>query len=138
MTSYDKIFIDTNILIYAAGAHHPHKEPSVQFLLKIAQGKITAFTSTEVLQEILYYYHKAKEPSQGLQIIEKVITIIPLILPVTKNDILSAKDLLQKYQHIEPRDAIHAAVIFNRGLKNICSYDKHFDTIPCLKRITPS
>lgn len=131
------VFIDTNILIYASGKPHPHKEPSLQFLLKIAEGKITAVTNTEVLQEILYYYWKSKEAALGFQIIEKVITIIPLVLPVTKNDVILAKTLLQEYRHIEPRDAVHSAVMFNRGLKIICTYDTHFDTIKELKRLTP-
>ena len=31
------LLVDTNILMYAAGAPHAHKEPSVQFLREVAR-----------------------------------------------------------------------------------------------------
>jgi predicted nucleic acid-binding protein len=35
------------------------------------------------------------------------------------------------------RDAIHASVMINRGIKIIASFDKHFDCIKEIKRIEP-
>ena len=61
--------------------------------------------------------------------------IIPLILPVNKDDIILAKQFLQKYPQIEVRDAIHAASMLNKGIHNIYSYDTHFDRIKEIKRM---
>ncbi len=131
------VFIDTNIFMYAAGAAHPHKQPSLQFLSKMSQSKTTVVTNTEVLQEILYRYRKINKQPMGFQIFEKILTIIPIILPITKTDMILGQKLLLKYEKIEPRDAIHAAVMLNRQIKTVCSYDKHFDQIKEVKRITP-
>lgn len=131
------IFTDTNIFIYASGGTHLHKEPSARFLEKVAANQFKAVSNTEVLQEIIYYYWARKDNVRGLRLVEKIIEIVPLILPVNKNDILKAKELLDEYPHIEPRDAIHAAIMRNRGLKTICSYDKHYDQIQEIKRIEP-
>jgi predicted nucleic acid-binding protein len=131
------IFIDTNIFIYASGDPHPHKEPSARILEKAAVNQIKVVSNAEVLQEILHYYWAKKDKLRGFRIIEKIIEIIPLILPVNKNDILKAKELLDKYSQIEPRDAIHTATMLNRGIKTIYTYDKHYDQIREIKRLSP-
>ena len=51
-----KVFIDSNIPMYVAGANHPHRAPAVRFLERVRRGEVEASTSTEVLQEILYRY----------------------------------------------------------------------------------
>lgn len=131
------IFTDTNIFIYASGDTHPNKEPSAKFLEKVVARQSRAVSNTEVLQEILHYYWTKKDKVRGLRLVEKIVEIVPLILPVTKNDILRAKELLDGYPNIEPRDAIHTATMLNRSIKTICSYDKHYDQIKELKRIEP-
>ena len=36
------IFLDTNIFLYAAGADHPLREASQQFLQRVAEGDLQA------------------------------------------------------------------------------------------------
>jgi len=131
------IFIDTNIFLYASGDTHIYKEPSFKFLEKVAINQFKAVSNTEVLQEILYYCYVRKDKIRGFKLIEKIIEIVPLILPVNKNDILKAKELLYKYPQLEPQDAVHSATMLNRGIKTICTYDKHYDQIKEIKRIEP-
>ncbi len=131
------VFIDTNIFIYAAGDAHPHKNPSKCILEKIAGNKIKAATNTEVLQEILHRYGAIKDMTRGLAIFDDCLKIVPLILPVTKQDILKAREILQRYPGVNARDAIHAAVMLNRGIKTICSYDRHYDQIKEIQRTEP-
>jgi len=131
------IFVDTNIFIYASGDPHPCKNPSKHILEKIARNQLKAVTSCEVLQEILHRYCVIKDPIRGFAIFDDCIKIIPVILPITKQDILRARGILQEYSSVEARDATHAAVMLNRGVKTICSYDRHFDKIKQIKRIQP-
>ena len=51
-----KLFLDSNIPMYASGAAHPNREPSIRLLGEVRSGKADACTSTEVLQEILHRY----------------------------------------------------------------------------------
>jgi hypothetical protein len=50
------ILIDANVIMYAAGANHPHKRPSVALLERVAAGEVEATVDAEVLQEILHRY----------------------------------------------------------------------------------
>lgn len=130
-------FIDTNIFIYAAGEPHPYKKPSKQLLEKIAINRLRAITNTEVLQEILHRYWVIGKPQIGFAIFDDSLKIVPVILPINKQDILKARELLQKYNMIEPRDAVHVAVMLNYGIKTLYSYDQHFDQIKVIRRIQP-
>lgn len=131
------VFVDTNIFIYASGSPHPHKSPSKYLLEKIAKNQIKAVTNSEVLQEVLHRYRAIGELGRGFLVFDDCMQIVPLVLSVSKNDILKARHLLQEYNSIAVRDAIHAAVMLNHGIKTICSYDKHFDQIKEIKRMEP-
>lgn len=131
------LFIDTNIFIYAAGDSHPHKTPSLRILEQIASGRIKALTSAEVLQEILYRYSAIKDAERGFAVFDNCLKIVPVVLPLTKQDIVSSRQILQRYPLISARDAAHIAVMLGRGIKTICSYDKHFDLVKEIERIEP-
>ena len=45
--------------------------------------------------------------------------------------------MLEAYPQLEPRDAIHAAVVLNHGLEAIISADRAFDEITEIKRLDP-
>jgi len=133
-----KIFIDANILMYAAGAPSPYKGPSTALLEQVVDGVVDAVTDAEVLQEILYRYWHLQLLDKGSALVEQATRMIPDVLPVDRRDVLLAKDLLaHRHRGLEPRDAIHAAVMLNHGLIDIYSYDTHFDSIPGLKRRRP-
>lgn len=131
------IFVDTNIFIYAAGNAHPHKTPSIRILEQIAIGKIKAVTSAEALQEILYRYAAIKDMARGFAVFDNCLKIMPVILPFTKEDIVSCRKILERYPLLSARDSAHAAVMLGRGIKIICSYDKHFDSVEEIERVEP-
>ena len=132
-----KVFVDANVFMYAVGASHSHKAPSVRLLESIAGDGVESVTDVEVLQELLYRYWAIKQLEQGLLLCDQVVRAIPTVLPVDLSDVSVAKQLLAQHRTIEPRDAIHAAVMLNHGITHLYSYDHHFDEIPGLKRLEP-
>ncbi len=78
------------------------------------------------MQEILYLGFYKKEIDKSLFIAENVIELLDegSILPVSVKDISLASQLLNKYRNIEPRDAIHLAVMKNNNIEIICTADK--------------
>jgi predicted nucleic acid-binding protein len=67
------------------------------------------------------------------------MAIVPVILPVTQDDIALTIELSRVYGPggAKARDLIHAAVMRNNGLSTIISADTHFDQIEELERIDP-
>lgn len=135
-----KIFIDTNIPMYAAGKDHPFKEKCYGILESIAREEIEAYTDTEVLQEILYRYFYINQRETGFEIFDLFATIMDgVILPVLHGDIMLARLLAEKDETIMlyPRDLIHLAVMLNNGITRIITADRGFLNIPGIETITP-
>lgn len=131
------ILVDSNILMYAAGADHPNKAPSIRFLEKVAREQMDVALDAEVLQEILYRYRAIGRWPEGRQVYDAARLLFPVIYPITAEILDHAKSLLEDFPALDARDALHAAVAFRYEAEAICSYDRDFDAVEGLTRIQP-
>ena len=106
-------------------------------LAEIQAGREEANVDTEVLQEIVYVYWYRKHLEEGLAYLDRLLVLFPAPVPVTGDTIAAARDILAAHPQLEPRDAIHAAVVVNHGLEAIISADRAFDQISEIKRLDP-
>ncbi len=130
-----KVFIDSNIPMYVAGAEHPNREPAVRLLERVQNGKVEACTSTEVLQEILYRYSSLGRLDLARKVYDMFVEICPVVLDVTLADTDCARDLLCGTPGISARGAVHAAVALNHSVDAIATFDEGFDRVPGLRRL---
>jgi predicted nucleic acid-binding protein len=131
------ILVDTNVLMYAAGAPHPNKEPSARFLERVADGEEDAVLDAEVLQEVLHRYRALDRWEDGRRVFDLARVIFPVVLPVTADVLDRARTLLDAYPHLIARDGLHAAVVLHHELDGLCSYDRDFDPMPGIRRFEP-
>lgn len=129
-----KVFIDSNIPMYVAGAEHANREPARRFLERVRKGTLAACTSTGVLQEILYRYSALGRLDLAWRVYDLFVEICPVVLDVTLADTDRARDLLCGIQGISARDAVHAAVMLNHRLEWIATFDAGFDRVPGIRR----
>jgi len=134
------VFVDTSIPIYAAGRQSEHKEACSRVLGKIERDELEAATDAEVIQEVLYRFHRLNMATQGLQLSRNVLRLGLRVLPVLKRDVERALPLFEKYspRGVPPRDALHTALMINNNIAKIISVDKHFgDVIKEVERVDP-
>ncbi len=131
------ILVDSNVLMYAAGAPHRHREASLALLRRIAAAKVEAVLDAEVLQEVLHRYRAIGRWQTGRDLYDRARHIFPVVIPVTAEILDIARSLLDAHPRLVARDALHAAVCLQAGLEAICSYDRDFDRIKDLKRLEP-
>jgi predicted nucleic acid-binding protein len=131
------ILVDANILMYAAGAPHPHKAPSARWLEAVARGEVDATVNVETLQELLHRYRAIGRWSDGRRVYDLARTIFPAVVPITAAVLDEARRLLDRHPMLMARDGLHAAVVLVEGLEAICSYDRDFDLIPGVRRVEP-
>jgi len=131
------ILIDANIFMYAVGAAHPNKPPSIDYLRRVANGEIDAATDAEVLQEILHRYRAICRWDDGTRVYDLAKSLVPKVLPITSDTVDRARSLMETDSDLGARDAIHAAVALVNGCTAICSYHRAFDRIVGLGRVTP-
>ena len=131
------ILVDSNVLMYAAGADHPNRAPSLQFLESVASGTLNAALDAEVLQEILHRYRALDRWSDGRKVYDQARRIFTVVLPVTSDVLEVTRRLLDELPSLSARDALHASVVEHYELTGICSFDRDFDAVPGLNRIEP-
>ena len=85
------ILVDANIFMYAAGAEHPHKAPSLAFLRQIADGRVEAAVDAEVLQEILHRYRPIRRWEEGRQVYALARRIVPMVVAITDQIVADAR-----------------------------------------------
>ncbi len=131
------ILVDANVVMYAAGAAHPNKAPSLGLLERIAGGEVEAAVDAETLQEILHRYRAIRRWQDGRRVYDLTRRLFPSVVPITAQVLDRARGLLDADGRIMARDALHAAVVLTQGFEAICSYDRDFDRLKGLIRVEP-
>ena len=132
-------FLDVNIPMYAGGRAHRYKDACVWVMREIMEGRLEVATDTDAIQEVFYRYGSIGHLDTGVTMTNSLLDLVPVIYPVDVEDMRLAADLLPRYgpKGVTPRDVIHAAVMMNRGIKEIISTDAHFDLIEAITRVDP-
>ncbi len=130
------IFIDSNIPMYLIGADHPLKHRSKVILDGLVADNARLITNVEVYQEISHRYC-AIDRRQAIPVAFAVLDeIVDEILPVDREDLDIAKNLIMTHTAVSARDALHAAHIQRYKIRTILSFDKGFDQFHFLKRLS--
>jgi predicted nucleic-acid-binding protein len=131
-------FIDTNIFIRFLTNDIPDKAAACEGIFREAAEKNESLFTTEmVIAEIIWvlesYYELPKKEVQ--EMVEKIL-ITPFLLCPQKDLILNALTLYGD-KNIDYIDAYNASVVREQGIKEVYSYDRHFDRIDWISRIEP-
>ena len=126
--------IDTNVVIYAVGKAHPLQEEARRVLDRVTEGALHANVDAELLQEVLHVYDARKERRKGFDTVDDLLVIFPNPIPIGREEIETARDLMHAYSVLSARDAIHAAVVQTHDLEGIVTADNVFERIKGVKR----
>lgn len=130
------ILIDSNIPMYVVGDDHPNKDVATRLLsLAIAEGE-TLVTDVEVLQEILHRYVAIARRDAINPAFDVLLGVVDEVLPIELADMELARRVVQTTERLSARDALHLAVMQRHGIDQILSFDRGFDDLPGVVRIS--
>jgi len=132
------VFLDSAVLMYAAGGAHPLREPCRRVLRQVADGELEAVTSAEVIQEILHRFTRIGRADIGAALARASLDLLAPVLPITHALMRRLPDLIERYPHLEARDLVHMATCQHEGIREIISPDRGFDAVDGLHRIDPA
>jgi predicted nucleic acid-binding protein len=132
------VFLDTHVFLYAAGGAHPQKRACAKLLQRVADGSLEATSNTEVAQEILFVLIRQGRATEAVKLAARVAALFPSLLPLTRDDMLKACELMGRQPGLPVRDAVHAGTMLNNGLHTVISVDPDFDRIPGIRRVAPA
>lgn len=132
------IYLDSNVFIYYVISDEKTEEKALlskNILVKVAEGKLDAATSSVTWDEVVWSVKKISG-SDIAKIEGKKFLEFPnlKILNVDANVIIEAQKVLEKY-NLKPRDSIHAACAIKNNMRQIITDDPDFDKVAGLERI---
>ena len=129
------IFVDSNVPMYLVGASHPNKDQARLLLQQAVTDGELLVTDAEVLQEILHRYVAIGRPEAIADAMAASLGLVDEVLPIERADVLRAQALLDETR-LSARDALHVAVMRRHGVRRILTFDRAFDALADLVRIT--
>jgi predicted nucleic acid-binding protein len=132
------VFIDTAIIMYAAGGAHPLRAASRRILSRIGEGELDGVISVEVIQEILHRFVSVRRSEVGQAQAGEAMAFFAPVLPITHALMRRVPDLVRRYPSLDARDLVHVATCIHEGIPEIISPDRGFDQVAELRRIDPS
>jgi predicted nucleic acid-binding protein len=107
-------------------------------LRRVADGSLDATANTAVVGEILYVLTRRGLREDALALARSVTALFPDLLPVTRDDMAIACELLGSHPRLGVRDAVHAATMLRNGVHTVVSVDKAFDELSEIRRVAPA
>lgn len=92
-------------------------------------------SDAEVLQEILHRYVAIGRRDAIQPAFEALLSIVDDVFPITVATLERARDVVLS-SNISARDAIHVAVMQRQGIEEILSFDRGFDGVAGIRRLS--
>lgn len=131
-------FVDTAVIMYAAGREHPLRDPCRLVVQRVVDGDLDGVTSAEVIQEILHRFSAARNPSLGAAMARHALDVFAPVLPVTHQVMDRMPALVVRHPGLTARDLVHVATCADEGIATIVSPDRGFDGVADLVRVDPA
>ena len=122
------IFVDSNVPMYLVGAPHPNRDRIQAFLTSHAGGDYV--TSAEVYQEIMHRYVALGRRSAIDDAFQLLDDLVVSVLPITRDDIETARRISHEQQALSARDCLHLAVMERSGVRAVFTCDTGFRLWP--------
>ena len=130
------ILIDSNIPMYLVGEAHAHKVDAQRLLERLVADNHRLVSDAEVLQEILHRYTAIKRRDSIQPAFEALLGVVDEVFPITVESVKRAREIVLGAPDLSARDAVHVAVMEEHGIEELLSFDRGFDDVPGVRRIS--
>jgi hypothetical protein len=136
-------FLDSSVFLHAylrptrklSPAEENQKEQAVRILDKVENGEESA-TSVIHVSEVINIVESRLGLTRAVELLENLLATENLsVLAVARGEYEQALAVAARYG-VSPNDAVAALISRDEDITEIFSFDKHFDRIPFVKRIT--
>ncbi len=122
--------------MYVVGAPHRHKVDAQRLLEQAVLSCERLVTDAEVIQEVLHRYVAINRRDAIAPALDALLGVVEEVFPIERQDALAARDVVLGAAQLSARDAIHVAVMRRRGVRRILTFDRGFEGVPGVSRVT--
>ena len=131
------IVLDTTVLVYAKGADHPLRSPCRDLMAAIADERLEATTSAEVIQEFVHVRARRRDRRDAAALGRDYADLLSPLLSVTREDLRRGLSLFEQFDRLGAFDAVLAASAAAAGASTLVSADTAFGDLPDLLHLVP-
>lgn len=119
------IVLDTTVLVYAVGEPHPLRDPCRDLVGAIAERRLPATTTVEVLQEFTHVRARRRDREDAARLARDYLDLLTPLLVVGEDDLQEGLRLYTRSDGLGAFDAVLAAAA-GRANAAIVSADAAF------------
>ncbi len=131
------ILLDTTVLVYAKGSDHPLRSPCRELIAAIADGKIEASTTVEVIQELVHVRARRRNRSDAAALGRDYAELLSPLLTITADDLTTGLGLFERNDSLGAFDAVLAACAARTEARALVSADTAFAGLTEVSHVTP-
>jgi uncharacterized protein len=131
------ILLDTTVLVYAKGRDHPLRDPCRELIAAVADRRVEATTSVEVIQEFVHVRARRRGRLDAATLGRDYAELLAPLLGPTLEDLGAGLALFERTKHLGAFDAVLAAAAARIGASALVSADGGFASVPEIAHVVP-
>jgi predicted nucleic acid-binding protein len=131
------IVLDTTVLAYAKGTAHPLRDPSRELVAAIADRRVAATTTVEVIQEFAHVRARRRGRADAVALAGDYVDLLSPLLIATTEHLRRGLSLFERTEPVGSFDAVLAAIALDADADALVSADAAFAFVPGLAHVRP-
>jgi predicted nucleic acid-binding protein len=131
------ILLDTTVLVYAKGQDHPLRDPCRTLIEAVAERRIEATTTVEVIQEFVHVRARRRDRTDAASLGRDYAELLSPLLNPTIDDLDAGLGLFERTRSVGAFDAVLAVCAARAGMRALVSADSGFADIPVIPHVVP-
>ena len=131
-----RVYLDTNVFVYAVGGESPHRESCRDILRAVAQRRLVGETSAYTMQELVRQRQRRGD-EDATDRAREAAALCSDLHPLDWEIASTAMRLVDRHPRLGIADALHVSTAMTNGLSLVVSADRDLDDVPGIERVDP-
>jgi len=131
------IVVDTTVLVYAAGAEHALRDPCRALIRAVAEGRVEATTTVEVIQEFVHVRARRRDRGDAAERGRELARLFRPLLTPGDAELVLGLQLFEQHEALGAFHAVLAAAAKLAGADALVSADRAFAAVPGISHLGP-
>lgn len=132
------IVLDTTVLVYAVGAEHRFRDPCRRLVERVAQGRLAATTTAEVIQEFTHVRARRRDREDAARLASDYLDLLRPLLSPSDEDVRRGLVVWRSTNRLGSFDAVLAEAVRAAGADALVSADAGFGEVSGLRHVVPT
>lgn len=131
------VVLDTTVLVYAKGTDHPLRDPCRTLISVLADGRLEATTTPEVIQEFAHVRARRRDAKDAAALARDYAELLSPLLVIGREQLDHGLSLFETVSELGSFDAVLAASALDADAAAVVSADRGFAAVGGLDHVFP-